>query len=99
MFQAWNVGELTKKYFSVPSWITGIVLAVLVGGVLRFVFFPDITADFLQVDLQMNDPDYLAALVANRILGGDTLWVRGGTYREKVDFTNANGSAEAPLHV
>lgn len=34
MFQAWNVGELTEEYFSVPSWITGIVLAVLVGGVI-----------------------------------------------------------------
>jgi multidrug efflux pump subunit AcrB len=26
-----------------------------VGGILRFVFFPDITADFLQVELQMNE--------------------------------------------
>jgi AGCS family alanine or glycine:cation symporter len=34
MFQAWNVGELTEEYFSVPSWITGIVLAVLVGAVI-----------------------------------------------------------------
>jgi AGCS family alanine or glycine:cation symporter len=34
MFQAWNVGELTEEYFSVPSWITGIVLAVVVGAVI-----------------------------------------------------------------
>ena len=34
MFQAWNVGELTQEYFGVPSWITGIVLAVLVGLVI-----------------------------------------------------------------
>ncbi len=34
MFQAWNVGELTQEYFSVPSWITGIVLAVMVGAVI-----------------------------------------------------------------
>ncbi|MGB5489552.1 MAG: amino acid carrier protein [Woeseiaceae bacterium] len=34
MFQAWNVGELTEEYFSVPSWITGIVLALMVGGVI-----------------------------------------------------------------
>lgn len=34
MFQAWNVGELTQEYFSVPSWITGIVLAVIVGSVI-----------------------------------------------------------------
>jgi AGCS family alanine or glycine:cation symporter len=34
MFQAWNVGELTQEYFDVPSWITGIVLAVMVGSVI-----------------------------------------------------------------
>ncbi len=34
MFQAWNVGELTEEYFSVPSWITGVVLAVMVGAVI-----------------------------------------------------------------
>jgi len=34
MFQAWNVGELTQEYFSIPSWITGVVLAVLVGMVI-----------------------------------------------------------------
>ena len=34
MFQAWNVGELTQEYFGVPSWITGVILAVLVGAVI-----------------------------------------------------------------
>jgi AGCS family alanine or glycine:cation symporter len=34
MFQAWNVGELTQEYFGVPSWMTGVVLAVLVGMVI-----------------------------------------------------------------
>jgi len=34
MFQAWNVGELTQEYFSVPSWITGIILAIIVGSVI-----------------------------------------------------------------
>jgi AGCS family alanine or glycine:cation symporter len=34
MFQAWNVGELTEEYFAVPSWITGIVLAIAVGTVI-----------------------------------------------------------------
>jgi len=34
MFQAWNVGELTQAYFKVPSWISGIVLAVIVGFVI-----------------------------------------------------------------
>jgi len=31
MFQAWNVGDITKTYFDVPQVVTGIVLAVLVG--------------------------------------------------------------------
>ena len=34
MFQAWNVAELTEEYFSVPSWITGIILAIIVGAVI-----------------------------------------------------------------
>ena len=34
MFQAWNVGDITQEYFHVPSWLTGIVLAILVGMVI-----------------------------------------------------------------
>jgi alanine or glycine:cation symporter, AGCS family len=34
MFQAWNVGELTRAYFGVPTWITGLVMAVVVGAVI-----------------------------------------------------------------
>ncbi len=34
MFQAWNVGELTQEYFGIPSIVTGIVLAILVGMVI-----------------------------------------------------------------
>ncbi len=34
MFQAWNVGELTQQYFGIPTIVTGIVLAVLVGMVI-----------------------------------------------------------------
>jgi AGCS family alanine or glycine:cation symporter len=34
MFQAWNVADITREYFSVPGWITGAVLTVVVGGVL-----------------------------------------------------------------
>jgi AGCS family alanine or glycine:cation symporter len=34
MFQAWNVGEITESYFAVPSIVTGIVLAILVGLVI-----------------------------------------------------------------
>lgn len=34
MFQAWNVGILTWNYFGVPTIVTGIILAVLVGAVI-----------------------------------------------------------------
>jgi AGCS family alanine or glycine:cation symporter len=34
MFQAWNVSDLTEEYFAVPTWITGIVLALIVGSVI-----------------------------------------------------------------
>lgn len=34
MFQTWSVADVTREYFGVPSWITGIVLAVLCGIVI-----------------------------------------------------------------
>ncbi|NNC77287.1 MAG: alanine:cation symporter family protein [Woeseiaceae bacterium] len=34
MFQAWNVGEITQEYYGVPSWISGIILALIVGAVI-----------------------------------------------------------------
>lgn len=34
MFQAWNVGEITESYFGLPSYISGIILAVIVGAVI-----------------------------------------------------------------
>ena len=34
MFQAWNVGILTERYFGVPGVLSGIVLALVVGTVL-----------------------------------------------------------------
>ena len=34
MFQAWNIGEITQTYYGVPSWVSGIVLAVIVGVVI-----------------------------------------------------------------
>ena len=33
-FQAWNVGELTEQYFGIPSIVTGVILAVIVGAVI-----------------------------------------------------------------
>ncbi len=34
MFQAWSVGEITENYFQVPSIVSGIILAVVVGMVI-----------------------------------------------------------------
>jgi AGCS family alanine or glycine:cation symporter len=34
MFQAWNVGNVTKTYFGVPEIVTGILVTVLVGAVV-----------------------------------------------------------------
>ncbi len=34
MFQAWNVAEITQTYYGIPTWISGIVLAIIVGGVI-----------------------------------------------------------------
>ncbi|WP_052368044.1 alanine/glycine:cation symporter family protein [Algiphilus aromaticivorans] len=34
MFQAWNAAELARSYFGVPGWLSGIVLAFLVGLVI-----------------------------------------------------------------
>jgi alanine or glycine:cation symporter, AGCS family len=34
MFQAWNVGLLTERYFGVPGLVTGAILALVVGSVI-----------------------------------------------------------------
>lgn len=34
MFQAWNVANLTQSYFGVDTWISGVIMAVIVGAVV-----------------------------------------------------------------
>ena len=34
MFQAWNIGEITRTYYGVPTWVSGIILAFIVGAVI-----------------------------------------------------------------
>jgi multidrug efflux pump subunit AcrB len=48
---------LNRRYLTLSVFISLLILSIglLAGGVLRFVFFPDFTADFLQVELQMNE--------------------------------------------
>jgi len=48
---------LKRRYLTLSVFISMLILSIglLVGGILRQVFFPDIMADFLQVDIQMNE--------------------------------------------
>jgi len=48
---------LRRRYLTLSVFISLLILSIglLVGGVLRSVFFPDFSADFVQVDLKMNE--------------------------------------------
>jgi multidrug efflux pump subunit AcrB len=48
---------LTRRYLTFSVFVSLLILSVglLAGGILRFVFFPDITSDFLRVQLEMNE--------------------------------------------
>ncbi|MBT8047004.1 MAG: efflux RND transporter permease subunit [Xanthomonadales bacterium] len=48
---------LKRRYLTLSIFISMLILSIglLAGGILRFVFFPDFTADFLQVELEMNE--------------------------------------------
>ncbi len=48
---------LQRRYLTLSVFISLLILSIglLAGGVLRSVFFPDISADFVQVQLKMND--------------------------------------------
>ncbi len=48
---------LRRRYLTLSIFIATLILSIglLAGGILRFVFFPDFTADFLQVTLEMNE--------------------------------------------
>ena len=48
---------LNHRYLTLSVFVSMLILSVglLAGGILRFVFFPDMTSDFLQVELEMNE--------------------------------------------
>jgi multidrug efflux pump subunit AcrB len=50
-------GALEHRYLTLSIFISLLILSIglLAGGILRFVFFPDFTSDFLRVELQMNE--------------------------------------------
>jgi len=49
--------SLKRRYLTLSIFVSMLILSLglLWGGILRFVFFPDLTADFLQVQLEMNE--------------------------------------------
>jgi multidrug efflux pump subunit AcrB len=48
---------LEHRYLTLSVFISMLILSIglLAGGILRFVFFPDMTSDFLQVEVQMTE--------------------------------------------
>ncbi len=48
---------LNRRYLTLSVFISMLILSIglLAGGILRSVFFPDITSDFLRVDILMNE--------------------------------------------
>jgi multidrug efflux pump subunit AcrB len=48
---------LKRRYLTLSIFISALILSIglMMGGLLRFVFFPDIAADFLQVSVEMNE--------------------------------------------
>jgi len=67
---------LQRRYLTMAVFVSMLILSVglLAGGILRSVFFPDITSDFLQVNIQMNEGTPAAAThqVIRRVQDG--LW-------------------------
>ena len=48
---------MKRRFLTLSIFISALILSIglLLGGLLRFVFFPDIAADFLQVTMEMNE--------------------------------------------
>lgn len=48
---------IRRRYLTLAIFISTLILSIglVAGGILKYVFFPDFTADFLQVTLEMNE--------------------------------------------
>jgi multidrug efflux pump subunit AcrB len=68
--------SMQRRYLTLSIFISLLILSIglLAGGILRFVFFPDITSDFLQVELQMNEGTPVARTHEVLRLVQDGLW-------------------------
>ena len=65
-----------RRYLTLSVFVSLLILSIglLVGGILRFVFFPDLTADFLQVELEMTEGTPVAQTHAALQRIQDGLW-------------------------
>jgi multidrug efflux pump subunit AcrB len=56
-YSKWLRWALEHRYLTLSVFVSMLILTIglLLGGILRFVFFPDIEADFLQVRVEMNE--------------------------------------------
>jgi AGCS family alanine or glycine:cation symporter len=73
MFQAWNIAEVTKAYFGVPGWISGVIVAslvaaVIIGGIKRIGRVAGILVPFM-VALYLIAGTYVLALNVGDIPG------------------------------
>jgi multidrug efflux pump subunit AcrB len=100
--------SLHRRYLTLAIFISALILSIglLLGGLLRFVFFPDMAADFLQVSLEMNDgtPPEQTHEVMRKIQDG--LWEvdrqvsaeqgveSGAVVNHVISFTNNDTSGE-----
>jgi multidrug efflux pump subunit AcrB len=67
---------LERRYLTLSIFIATLILSagLLASGILRFVFFPDFTADFLQVTVEMNEGTPPARTHAALRRAQDALW-------------------------
>jgi len=100
--------SLKRRYLTLAIFISALILSIglLLGGLLRYVFFPDMAADFLQVSVEMTDgtPPEQTHEVMRRIQNG--LWevdrqvsveqgvASGAVVNHVISFTNNDTSGE-----
>jgi multidrug efflux pump subunit AcrB len=96
--------SVKRRYLTLSVFVSLLVLSIglLAGGLLRFVFFPDLTADFLQVELEMNEGTPVAQTHAALQRVQDGLWevdrqvsaeqgvASGAVVKSVLSFTNGD---------
>lgn len=68
--------SLKRPVLVLATFVAMLILSIglLAGGILKFVFFPDITSDFLQVEIEMNEGTASAKTEAAIRQAQDALW-------------------------